>query len=203
MFPAARLSSKSVLRERLSAVTAEKGFHVNWKCSIAKKIVSKEPEMRLKMLEWIHGWSHCLLFLEVFRCFSVPVLQNGALLWLMKICGSNSIENKFLTLNFFHQDPPLHKCYLCLLFLWKPEVPYWNAKWCRVFLVPNVFNIPTAVCSNHCPRNQLTAPTLVPIWGLWSPWGPKWVFLVPIFFQSLHFLHFRLKNTSKVSAATI
>ena len=47
-----------------------------------------------------------------------------------------------------------------------------------------------------------TAPTLVPIWGLWSPWGPKLVF-GPHFFQSPHFLHFRPKNASKVSAATI
>ena len=40
-----------------------------------------------------------------------------------------------------------------------------------------------------------TAPTLVPFWGLWIFWSP--------FFQSLHFLHFRPKNVSKVSAATI
>ena len=46
--------------------------------------------------------------------------------------------------------------------------------------------------SGH-PGGSGTAPTLVPIWR----------FLVPIFFQSPHFLHFRLKNTSKVSAATI
>ena len=38
--------------------------------------------------------------------------------------------------------------------------------------------------------------------GLWSPWGPKLVFWSP-FFQSLHFLHFRPKNASQVSAATI
>ena len=49
--------------------------------------------------------------------------------------------------------------------------------------------------------NLPTAPTLVPIWGHQNDiFGPH---LVPILFQSPHFPHFRLKNASKVSAATI
>ena len=66
---------------------------------------------------------------------------------------------------------------------------------------------------SHCSYFGPHLGTLVPIWGLWSPFGdfgphgdqneffgPH---LVPIYFQSPHFLHFRLKNASKVSAATI
>ena len=59
-----------------------------------------------------------------------------------------------------------------------------------------------------------------PLWGGAQPLLPRWSpfgdfgphgdqneffgpHLVPIYFQSPHFLHFRLKNASKVSAATI
>ena len=56
--------------------------------------------------------------------------------------------------------------------------------------------------------NYLVA--LLPHWspfGDFGPHGDQNVFfsphLVPIYFQSPHFLHFRLKNVSKVSAATI
>ena len=48
----------------------------------------------------------------------------------------------------------------------------------------------------HCSQVGPHLGTLVPI-------GTKISFLVPIFFQSPHFLHFRPKNASKVSAATI
>ena len=48
----------------------------------------------------------------------------------------------------------------------------------------------------HCSQVGPHLGTLVPM-------GTKISFLVPIFFQSPHFLHFRPKNASKVSAATI
>ena len=49
---------------------------------------------------------------------------------------------------------------------------------------------------SHCSHVGPHLGTLVPM-------GTKMRFLVPILFQSPHFPHFRLKNASKVSAATI
>ena len=54
------------------------------------------------------------------------------------------------------------------------------------------------------------AQPLLPRWSPFGDFGPHGdqneffgPHLVPIYFQSPHFLHFRLKNASKVSAATI
>ena len=58
-------------------------------------------------------------------------------------------------------------------------------------------------------RDQALLPPLQqcshigPHLGTLVPMGTKMRFLVPILFQSPHFPHFRLKNASKVSAATI
>ena len=65
----------------------------------------------------------------------------------------------------------------------------------------------------QCLRKQnlgVSTQALLPRWSPFGDFGPHGdqneIFgphLVPIFFQSPHFLHFRLKNASKVSAATI
>jgi hypothetical protein len=49
---------------------------------------------------------------KVFSAFLCPFLQDIALLWLMKVCGSISLDNTIFILNFFQQDSPLHKCHL-------------------------------------------------------------------------------------------
>ena len=62
----------------------------------------------------------------------------------------------------------------------------------------------------HRPPLGGGAQPLLPRWSPFGDFGPHGdqneffgPHLVPIYFQSPHFLHFRLKNASKVSAATI
>ena len=59
-----------------------------------------------------------------------------------------------------------------------------------------VVNTKIFIISMYCSQVGPHLGTLVPM-------GTNVSFLVPIFFQSPHFLHFRPKNASKVSAATI
>ena len=55
----------------------------------------------------------------------------------------------------------------------------------------------------HLPTPPIHCSHIGPHLGTLGSMGTKISFLVPIFFQSPHFLHFRPKNASKVRAATI
>ena len=132
-------SSESVLRERLLAATAEKGFHLNWEFDSTKKLsvfhckktFSTDGECCLfnkssfagifhlgkfsrneNSWEWFHGSEvgrTFFCFLET--AFLCPFLQNVDVLWLMKVCDPNSIENTYL------------------LFLWKSTLDILLLSW--------------------------------------------------------------------------
>ena len=99
-------SSESVLRERLLAATAEKGFHLNWESvPLQRKGLRVFPfqQIQSKTNSWCfhRSWSHYLLL--VLQCFSMSLSSE--------CCCSTADESLRLK---FNRKFPFH---LGLLFL--------------------------------------------------------------------------------------
>ena len=116
MFPASRLFKRECpAREAVGCNCRERippelrVFHCKENCFNGTGNESAWISLKLRMLEWFPGnevGCTVFCFLEVFRCSSMSNLQNVALLWLMKVFGSNSIGNTLFTLNVLTSAKP-------------------------------------------------------------------------------------------------